>query len=289
MSYCKKCESNISKNHETIICNGFCEGVFHLKCIGVERHVKTFINSNKNILWTCDDCLVLKGNKVFLNMLKTLPSQIEMMLKNDFDEKIKSMEQIILKKGEQIEGMTRILNNFGERTPGNSTKRFRFDNVTAVSKPESDNNNETVTGTKDVEVKVKIVPHKFWFHLSPFDPKTTEVEITDFVTNFLEIEDTIDVRKLIPKTIDPSRMTFSSFRIGVNNEHKFRVMDRNNWPQGVKIRKFIEKSMIPVTLKPIKAFEFIAKPYVNTEYNKELLQTQIFDSPTGSSILSPML
>lgn len=52
----------------------------------------------------------------------------------------------------------------------------------------------------------------------------------------------VSVRKLVAANADISRLSFISFKIGVNDETVFsRLMDANSWPATIAVREFVQQ------------------------------------------------
>ncbi|KAL1397385.1 hypothetical protein pipiens_009800 [Culex pipiens pipiens] len=124
-----------------------------------------------------------------------------------------------------------------------SNKRRRSSSSSSSAKPEVP---KASVGRK-VMTTVPIVPttngddNMMWMWLSSFPPTVTEDDIRAMVRECLsfDAEETIDVKMLVKKDADISKLRAVSFKIGVDVKHEDAAMDGDNWPAGVSFREFI--------------------------------------------------
>lgn len=50
------CCSNPLLNSDFVTCAGLCNGLFHIKCVGVNKQMLNTINTCANIHWYCHEC-----------------------------------------------------------------------------------------------------------------------------------------------------------------------------------------------------------------------------------------
>ncbi|XP_055612515.1 uncharacterized protein LOC129759125 [Uranotaenia lowii] len=78
---CDKC-AKPTGDSDSILCQGLCSLVFHLKCAGLlSSHLKSKAD-NKNLLWVCDECCRLLKNAAFRRSLGSYESIIADMRTN---------------------------------------------------------------------------------------------------------------------------------------------------------------------------------------------------------------
>lgn len=83
-------------------------------------------------------------------------------------------------------------------------------------------------------------PIKFWLYLSRLNPLITENDVQKIVSRCLNIVDSVDVVRLVPKGKDVSNMTFVSFKIGLDISLKDLALDPASWPSELHFREFVD-------------------------------------------------
>lgn len=204
-----------------------------------------FINDQQNLLWFCDNCIVklesFKNNPVqtTVDVVTALSESINESLaelKNDVLE-TKELTKSLVDNNKKIDssGLSRI-------RPWPSTKRLRetAPRNTPTSRPDVN----LIGGTRSVEkgsLTVDTVakqPEKFWIYLSRIAPHVNEDDISELVKNCLQIDNQVDVRKLVRKDADLKQFAFISFKVGIDKELKHTALDPSIWPKGIFFREF---------------------------------------------------
>ena len=87
-------------------------------------------------------------------------------------------------------------------------------------------------------------PARWWLYLSGFLPTISDTDVNKVVHRCLNLDDhdTIDVARLIPKGTDVSKLTFISFKIGLDPQLKQLALLASSWPTGLLFREFIDMS-----------------------------------------------
>lgn len=57
---CGICNNSLSRHKPAISCSGFCEGQFHLSCVGISAEVAKVVESTPGLTWKCSSCLELE-------------------------------------------------------------------------------------------------------------------------------------------------------------------------------------------------------------------------------------
>lgn len=57
---CSKCNGEFKRNEKNLSCNGWCDQIFHPKCVKVSDEIWKIITEVNNILWCCDQCCTMK-------------------------------------------------------------------------------------------------------------------------------------------------------------------------------------------------------------------------------------
>ncbi|XP_058811040.1 uncharacterized protein LOC131675929 [Topomyia yanbarensis] len=105
-----------------------------------------------------------------------------------------------------------------------------------------------VRGTKSIDFSDLSVPFvvtpppppKFWLYLSGFQPLVTVGDVQKIVARCLDLTDAVDVVRLVSKEADVSKMSFISFKIGLDPALKEQSLDASTWPSGLLFREFVE-------------------------------------------------
>ena len=107
----------------------------------------------------------------------------------------------------------------------------------------------TDRGTKDItlsdlsvpSILPSTVPEKFWLYLSGLNPLATNSDVKKIVSRCLEVPDTIEVVRLVPKDKDISQLSFVSYKVGLEPCLKNKALDPSSWPAGLLFREFINQ------------------------------------------------
>lgn len=103
------CNVPLTDKDSFIKCAGFCEKVFHGSCVNLNRNALSLLNSNNNVIWFCNKCVVIQQsglqNLLKLNdEIKKLKSDNELtivanykLIQEAFDERFDRLEEKILK------------------------------------------------------------------------------------------------------------------------------------------------------------------------------------------------
>ncbi len=88
-----------------------------------------------------------------------------------------------------------------------------------------------IKGTK-ADPTLRAVPRKFYVHAWPFCPETEVANIANFIDSQGFSRDQIEVVKL------QARGNYSSFKIGISEELKDKLLNPEVWPAGISVNKF---------------------------------------------------
>lgn len=182
-------------------------------------------------------------NATFRQAISSTNSAIEV----NNDEQNKALTEL----RNEIEQNTIKINSILERLPTASARqeiqRKAGPLVNSRKRPRVDDESRTETsaGTKETDPAV-IIPlavrqekeDLFWLYLSGFDPKATEDDIRELVKRNLNTNETVEVRKLVPKGKNLEELTFVSFKVGVVLDLKDSALSPASWQQGISFREF---------------------------------------------------
>ena len=87
-------------------------------------------------------------------------------------------------------------------------------------------------------------PARWWLYLSGLQPTITDADVTKVVTRCLNLnaDHPINVARLVPKGTDISKLTFVSYKIGLDPQLKQLALTASSWPTGLLFREFINMS-----------------------------------------------
>ncbi|XP_055527537.1 uncharacterized protein LOC129720127 [Wyeomyia smithii] len=129
------------------------------------------------------------------------------------------------------------------RIPPRSTKRPR---IQIVSPQTDEDAARTLCGSKEPDPALPIpvvqvvsrVP-KFWLFLSRFSPHATVEEISKLVQRNLDIDEPVEVIKLLKRGVDLKKLSFVSFKVGLGLKWKEKAMQPASWQKGIYFREFV--------------------------------------------------
>lgn len=245
---CHGCAVSITDENDLVTCQGFCKSTFHLKCSHLSASVWADIRSSSMIYWMCPSCRKLMSSTRFRGALSGT---------NDLLQAVMSQQSQMLEglRGE-IEKNTERINEIGkqqgrvlsDRSPWpsiqpRSTKRPRLQ----IDPPQTEEDAPRVLcGSKepDPALSIPIVQAvarepKFWLFLSKFSPHATVEEISGLVQRNLEIDEPVEVVKLVRRGVDLNQLSFISFKVGVGLKWKEKAMEPASWQKGIYFREFV--------------------------------------------------
>lgn len=124
-----------------------------------------------------------------------------------------------------------------------STKRPRIQ----IDSPQIEEDTvRTLCGSKEPDPAMSLpIVHavarepKFWLFLSTFSPHATAEEISNLVQQNHDMNEPVDVVKLVRKGVDLNQLTFVSFKIGIGMKWKEKAMQPTSWQKGIYFREFV--------------------------------------------------
>lgn len=206
---------------------------------------KPFLNilqSCPNLFWACDECVKLMNCARFRSAISSFGNTINAITEKQETANAEIRKEMA-KQGQQIAQLTRriALSNPTKQDSGHSSRepplKRRRDEV--VSKP-------LVGGTKAVtDTNVLTVPEPaemFWLYLSRIHPTVKPESIEKLVKTSVQCEDPVKVVLLVKKGTDTSRMTFVSYKIGMDPKLRDVALSPDTWPEGILFREFEDTS-----------------------------------------------
>lgn len=246
--HCGKCTELVT-GIEPAIC-GLCDTHYHIgrECSGISRAEMNNLFAKGAAIFVCPNCRSNFSTNNVLGIIKKLTL-------------LESLET-------QVAELSQLVKELSRKIDDSSTQPFSFGATSQRSNPATGEwpllkppkrrrgaNGETISvnsiprpvqGTKIVDLSDLSVPNiipeeprpKFWLYLTGFHPQTSNDDITKIVTRSMDCNDAIDVVKLVPREADLSKLSFVSFKIGLNPTLKDTALRPSTWPERVKFREF---------------------------------------------------
>lgn len=85
-------------------------------------------------------------------------------------------------------------------------------------------------------------PPKFWLYLSGLHPQVTADDVQKIASRCLKLAAPADVVRLVPRGADVTKLSFVSYKLGLDPSTKDRALDASTWPSGLLFREFIDMS-----------------------------------------------
>lgn len=247
-SVCHACAIETADDH--VVCQGFCNAVFHPKCSGINHLIRSEIQKSTQIFWLCQSCTKLMKDMRLRSSVRSAYEVGQEQLLGNHNEIVESLKSEILTelKAEIKLNFTALMNS-SSLTP-QTAKRPRLDSSSVMSRrlfgPKRDNKEQKTSllvGTGNPispTLGVSTVMNntsKFWLYLSRISPSATVEQIAALAKQRLGTDE-LEVVKLIAKGRDVSTLSFVSFKVGINIELKNKALCSSIWPKGMLFREF---------------------------------------------------
>ncbi len=228
----------------------FCERMVHIK-YSVTKLNKPFvkiIQESPNLIWMCDECAKLMKIARFKSVVSSFGEAIQSITEKQ--ESVHAEIRIELaKQGQQIALLSKRMTPFSPflREPGLSfqqppSKRRRDEELNfkqVATKP-------LLGGTKDTTTaSILTVPEPeelFWLYLSRVHPNVKPEAIEKLAKDCLQCDKPIKAIPLIKRGTDTSRLSFISYKIGIDPNFRGAALSPDTWPKGVLFREFEDQS-----------------------------------------------
>lgn len=250
---CGECQLEINEI-EPLRC-GFCEVYFHIsmQCCGfnLSRASKDLFSQGKAV-FVCSNCRdKMNGRSVkqyFTDELTHdttpspdgLPAQVQQLfnLVESLSDKVDKCISMDI-PAERPSNRSRK----GNAWPRLGVKRRRGNEGGPIG-------TSSVRGTNAIDLSdlsvpcltPPISPPKFWLYLSGLHPLITAEDIQKITSRCLDLTTPADVVRLVPKEVDMTKLTFISFKVGLDPSLKELALDASTWPDGILFREFTDYS-----------------------------------------------
>lgn len=250
---CGRCQKNVI-DAERIMCRGFCGATFHTICVEVDMPLLEQLRPHqRNVFWMCDKCAELFSNGHFRNLTNRCDAT-----NADLRDTINDMKADIAKLNTAIGTLARrseVIPSSPLLSPANpwrlavrnkslvnSAKRQRGNDGLTVT---SDQKPESIKGTRVSNGSIQTVKRNaeqlVCRYLSAFHPHTTVDQIAALARECVGLSDKDDIKvtKLVSKNADTSNMSFVSFKVGFEAQHKPTALSPDTWPDDISFREFV--------------------------------------------------
>lgn len=251
-SKCAKCSVQLSATGDAIICNGFCESVYHLDCSTLDRGQNNAVKKNKNVLFMCDACLELLQNNIFRSNLIRSTSNVQNDALKSFSDELSQCKKLIQDLSERVDktAIQAPQIDFNRRARIISSSNFSpAPKRRAIDELPPQESVQSICGTKSSDgnpIANKLITPKFWLHLSKFSVDTTEEDVSGIVSESLNIDKSeIEVIKLVGQNVDQTKLRFITYKVGINQNFKETALNASVWPSGLFVRVFVPRTKNP--------------------------------------------
>ena len=93
---------------------------------------------------------------------------------------------------------------------------------------------------EDVAEGIDVVVSNKWFHVSKFEPSTSELSLSTYVAKKFDVDvSSVKCFKLVKK--DATNLKYINFKVGIpTNYHKLALIG-SNWPKNTIVREFVPR------------------------------------------------
>ena len=249
---CGECHIEIN-DLEPVRC-GFCETSFHISqnCCGINmRSCKEGFAQGK-FLFVCTKCRnELNGRSIRAYISDEVNRNATPTATDNINTQLQQLSGVVAELSRKVDNIANISTPkapvFREMKtpvwPAVGTKRRRGENGLSLA-PVADRG----TGEVDLSdlsvpfITPAVSPPKFWLYLSGFQPLITNDDVQKIVARCLNLTNSFDVIRLVPKGADTTNMSYISFKIGLDLSLKQQALDATRWPTGLMFREFVDFS-----------------------------------------------
>ena len=245
--HCGEC-SLVINELEPIRC-GFCDTYFHIsqKCCGFNNRANRDLFSNGQAMFICPKCRdTLNGRSVCTYIEETMspqpPPSVDLNLLSDQVQKLTSLVEALSKKVEGVDKERPLAKSVSTpQWPKTGIKRRRGNNgqpVQVVAVAERGTNTIDLSDLSVPFIVPPPQPQKFWLYLSGFQPLVKVEDVQKIVARCLDVQDSFDVVRLVAKDADITKLSYVSFKIGLDPDHRTLALNCSTWPAGLLFREF---------------------------------------------------
>ncbi|XP_055622138.1 uncharacterized protein LOC129765741 [Toxorhynchites rutilus septentrionalis] len=247
-SVCHACATDAID--EQVICQGFCNAVFHPKCSGLNIQYMGEILKSKQLFWMCQSCSNLMKDMRLRRSVRSAYETGQEDLLGKHNKIVESLKSEILTelKAEIKLNFTALINS-NSLTPKNTYRPALGPTSVRSRRLFGPNNGSTqmkttliagTGGSVSPTLGVSTVPtnnRKFWLYVSRISRNVSAEQVAALAKQRLDNDD-IEVVRLVAKGRDLSTLSFGSFKVGMDSELKTKALCTSTWPKGILFREF---------------------------------------------------
>lgn len=252
---CHACAKDIEG--ESVTCQGFCSGTYHAECCSVNVDFLLQVINFRQTFWMCKSCTSMMNDIRLRRSVKSAYQAGQASMLGDHKELVKHLKSEIITevKAELQLNFAKLVNSSshtpksssmhsGRRT-ANAWRRRLFVNQPTRSTSTHSNQPPLATGNDaSPSLGNLVAPRKapkFWLYLSRAARNVTVEQVTTLATSRLGTSN-VEVYCLVAKGRDISRLSFISFKIGMDQQLKEKALSLSTWPAGLVVREFENRS-----------------------------------------------
>lgn len=282
---CDHCAKPVKSDDEHITCMAFCERMIHLRCSATKLN-KPFVkivHDSPNLFWMCDECAKLMKIARFKSVVSSFGDAFKAiadrqeMVHAEIRKELAIQGQQIAQLSKRMAPTSPFLRESASSSRQPPSKRRRDDELVfnpAVTKP-------LLGGTKEMSnAGIVTVPEPvqlFWVYLSRIHPSVKPEAIEKLVKDCLQSEGTVKAVPLVKRGIDSTRLSFISYKIGIDPKLRDAALSPDTWPKGLLFREFEDNSSKNLWLPSLNTPTIMVSPEVGASQ---------FSTPTTGMDLS---
>lgn len=225
---CANCNSlDDSHSNDNIVTCRQCSKNFHAYCADIDDQLYELLMKNKNLSWSCNDCIGKPANMEINNCLGLIMEKLGTMSSD--------IEALKVSAAPKTTFADMVRKDATPRTPKRRAgdKDFQFVKRTRTDTP------SMIMGTGEANNALVSVEPLKWLYVSRLHPQTSEESVLKLLTTAHNVDEKMfTCVKLMPRMQNP---TFISFKVGMSNDLLLTSLAPDIWPAGVAIREFVNR------------------------------------------------
>lgn len=243
MKPCDKCNHHFCRDDE-IRCEGFCGKIFHLQCSGANQYDVMRCAGSKNLIWVCDQCLLLLQNQQRPTAIVSGNPNNNKTSEDIMQSTVLNLEQQIDEINQQLANLQTHVHQYVSLSPPSTSTPERTDHRFN----ECNSDVRSLNGSRRLLNGSKVVNRhsssedntNFWIYLTGIANHVCQDDIGKMVMECLKLNKRPIVEKLVPCWRNAKDLRYISFKVGVNKKFKNEALLETTWPVGVRFREFIQ-------------------------------------------------
>lgn len=234
--HCQSCSNLICVKTEVFTkCQGKCAKAFHAHCVGLAENTMQALQC-RNVIWLCDDCLIVFGATRYQESKQCLDESTEIMKEvKDLKSQVAEINKVLSESLQKpLDAELESLYLRKSSTPVSSPKPLE---ATVSSNNRHCDNSCHSSRRRNYSSR----DQSFSLLLSNVHNRVTEHDISLLVSKSLGLTDLDDckVTKLVSKWKACEEMDYISFKVVLDVKWKSTAMCDTTWPRQILYREFI--------------------------------------------------